>query len=82
MLRNVESFLCPIRFDSTKKCEHCQVDYPDIIGGWIAANGTMQDVTTLLQEKYPAGQKSNPWFGHPARLTIEGEAIEREAGDR
>ncbi len=79
MLRNVESFWCPIRFDSTKKCEHCQVDYPDIVGGWIAADGTMQDVTTLLREKYPAGQKSNPWFGHPARLTNEGEAIERAA---
>ena len=40
----------------------------------------MQDVTTLLQEKYPAGQKSNPWYGHPARLTIEGEAVVREEG--
>ncbi len=82
MLRNVESFWCPIRFDSTKKCEKCQGDFPDIVGGWIAADGTMQDVATLLQEKYPAGRQSNPWYGHPARLTIEGEAIEREEGDR
>ena len=81
MLRNVESFWCPIRFDSTKKCEHCQVDYPDIAGGWIGADGTMQDVTALLQEKYPAGQKSNPWFGHPARLTIEGEEPETSSND-
>ncbi len=82
MLRNVESFWCPIRFDSTKKCEHCQGDFPDIVGGWIGTDGTMQDVTALLQEKYPAGQKSNPWYGHPARLTIEGEAIDQADGDR
>ncbi len=81
MLRNVESFWCPIRFDSTKKCDHCRGDFPDIVGGWIAADGTMQDVAALLQEKYPTGQKSNPWYGHPARLTIEGEAVEREEGD-
>ncbi len=81
MLRNVESFWCPIRFDSTKKCEHCRGDFPDILGGWIAADGTMQDVAALLQEKYPAGRQSNPWYGHPARLTVEGKAIEREEGE-
>jgi len=81
MLRNVESFWCPIRFDSTKKCDHCKGDFPDIVGGWIGTDGTMQDVTALLQEKYPAGRKSNPWFGHPARLTIEGEAVEQVDGD-
>ena len=39
MLRNVESFWCPIRFYEGKKCENCQVDFPDIAqrldaGGW------------------------------------------------
>ncbi|MBK7405799.1 MAG: hypothetical protein IPJ41_14560 [Phycisphaerales bacterium] len=27
MLRNVETFWCPIRFDSAKKCENCKHDF-------------------------------------------------------
>ena len=38
----------------------------------------MQDVQELLKNKYKSGQKENPWFGHPARLTVEGEEIEGE----
>jgi hypothetical protein len=34
MLRNVESFWCPIRFASGKKCDNCKLDFPDIDGGW------------------------------------------------
>ena len=30
MLRNVESFWCPIRFYDGKKCENCRVDFPDV----------------------------------------------------
>ncbi len=78
MLRNVESFWCPIRFDSTKKCDNCKGDFPDIVGGWIKADGTMEDVQALLKSKYSTGEKSNPWFGHSARLTVEGEEIEQE----
>lgn len=33
MLRNVESFWCPIRFYNGKKCENCKLDFPDIEGG-------------------------------------------------
>ena len=83
MLRNVESFWCPIRFHSDKKCENCRTDFPDIEGGWIPADGTMADVTALLDEKYtkrPTPGGLNPWFGHPARLTVEGE--ERPEPDR
>ena len=65
MLRNVESFWCPIRFYSDKKCENCQQDFPDINNGWVAADGTMEDVTKVLQEKYDG--KDSPWFGHPCR---------------
>ena len=72
MLRNVESFWCPIRFDSEKKCENCRQDFPDLDGGWIAADGSMAEVAALLERKYPGDGKVYAWFGHPARLTIEG----------
>ena len=73
MLRNVESFWCPIRFYSDKKCENCVVDYPDIDDGWVAADGTMEDVTNVLAEKYGKDDEANAWYGHPARLTVEGK---------
>ncbi|HRJ49073.1 MAG: hypothetical protein KF787_04960 [Phycisphaeraceae bacterium] len=73
MLRNVESFWCPIRFDSAKKCENCRVDYPDIAGGWVFADADMHAVARVLDEKYPGPGGDNSWFGHPARLTVEGQ---------
>ena len=66
MLRNVESFWCPIRFDNNKKCENCQLDFPDITGGWVAADGTMEDVSKVLQKNYKTDGESS-WFGHPCR---------------
>lgn len=66
MLRNVESFWCPIRFSNTKKCENCRLDFPDIQQGWVEAGRDMQAVNQLLQEKY-ANQPTASWFGHPNR---------------
>ena len=72
MLRNVESFWCPIRFYDGKKCANCVVDFPDIDGGWVDAAGSMADVDAVLHEQYtPDGTRA--WFGHPVRLTHEGE---------
>lgn len=65
MLRNVESFWCPIRFYDGKKCDNCKLDFPDIENGWIAADGTMDDVEELLKEKY--GEEQRSWFNHPDR---------------
>ena len=67
MLRNVESFWCPIRFYDGKKCENCKIDFPDI-KDWVAPDASMTDVTKLLSEKYPLRSK-NPrsWFGHSIR---------------
>jgi hypothetical protein len=70
MLRNVESFWCPIRFDSSKKCENCKHDYPDIEGGWVAADGDMGEVVRQLEAHYPGPGGDNSWWGHPARLTV------------
>ncbi|MHC5114677.1 MAG: hypothetical protein ACYTGP_09640 [Planctomycetota bacterium] len=68
MLRNVESFWCPIRFADAAKCEKCVVDFPDIDGGWVPADGTLEDVTRVIDEKYGHGVRA--WFGHPVRLTV------------
>jgi hypothetical protein len=83
MLRNVESFWCPIKFASGKKCDNCKLDFPDINGGWVPAEGTMGDVVAKMEEMYgeearaklPAGAKA-PWFGHTVRVTVEGKGME------
>jgi len=67
MLRNVESFWCPIKFYENKKCENCKVDFPDI-ERWVKADGTMQDVKEALEKNYPTGEdKPRSWWGHPER---------------
>lgn len=71
MLRNVESFWCPIRFYDGKKCENCRVDFPDVDGGWVPEGGRMADVASTLEKMYGGGRRE--WFGHPARLTISAE---------
>jgi hypothetical protein len=77
MLRNVESFWCPIRFRSDLKCDHCHNDYPDINNGWVDAGGDMKAVTDKLEEKYITDQpKHNAWFGHPVRLTVKGKNVD------
>lgn len=75
-LRNLESFWCPIRFYEGKKCDNCALDFPDIDHGWVAADGTMKDVTNVLAAKFKKGDKANPWYGHTTRLTVEGDEPE------
>jgi len=69
MLRNLESFWCPIRFYPGKKCENCKLDFPDI-PHWVPPDGTLEDVEKKLVEKY-AGRKWNSWWSHPERKTPE-----------
>ncbi len=73
MLRNVESFWCPIRFASGVKCENCKLDFPDVARGWVPHDGTMADVERALEAHYGDGRRE--WFNHPARLTVEGEPL-------
>jgi hypothetical protein len=75
MLRNVESFWCPIRFASGKKCANCAIDFPDIENGWVDASGTMADVAAVLEAKYEKNGVQ-AWFGHPVRLTVKGAELE------
>ncbi len=77
MLRNVESFWCPIRYYDGKKCDNCKVDFPDIAGGWVDAKGNMADVEKVMVEQYGDGRRE--WFGHPARLTVKGVPIQTPA---
>jgi hypothetical protein len=83
MLRNVESFWCPIRFADGKKCDNCKLDFPDIETGWVAPEATMGDVVTTLEAMYgqtatadlPPDQR-HPWFGHPLRIKAENKATD------
>ena len=79
MLRNVESFWCPIRFLSPEKCANCSVDFPDVAGDWVKPppEGGMGEVAALLERKYPGPGNVNAWFGHTTRLTVEGKEVER-----
>jgi hypothetical protein len=65
MLRNLESFWCPIRFYPGKKCENCKIDFPDI-PAWVPPDGTMAQVEAKLLEKYE-GRRWNSWWAHPER---------------
>lgn len=82
MLRNVESFWCPIRFDSSKKCANCSVDFPDVADGWVPAQGNMAQVAATLDAQYPGPAGVNSWFHYPARLTINGGSIAEPKSDR
>lgn len=73
MLRNVESFWCPIRFADGKKCENCTVDFPDVANGWIDAAGNMAQVAEKLEQMHTG--EVHGWFGHPVRLTIKGKQL-------
>jgi len=77
MLRNVESFWCPIRFASDKKCANCTVDFPDVSNGWVDAKGNMAQVAQTVADFH--GHGTHSWFGHPARLTVKGEPIQTVA---
>ena len=68
MLRNVESFWCPIRFYNHKKCENCKLDFPDVENDWVKSTDKMKDVAELIHCKY-AGVEKNAWFGHSSRIT-------------
>jgi hypothetical protein len=81
ILRNVESFWCPIRFASGKKCDNCKLDFPDIHDGWVAPEGTMGDVVATMEKMYGAPataelprDQRHGWFGHPVRLRVRRKA--------
>lgn len=66
MVRNNESFWCPIRFYDSKHCENCQIDFPDL-KEWIPQDKKMEDVENLLKSKYTKERKIFSWYKHPSR---------------
>ena len=65
MLRNIESFWCPIRFCDDCKCRNACIDFPDL-AKWAPANGTVADAVRVFDEHYD-GKRANSWWGHPDR---------------
>lgn len=80
MLRNVESFWCPIRFDHPQKMQNCVTDFPDIDGGWVPADGTMQQVQAVLEDAY-GGEGDRAWFGHPSRRPASDATVQASLDD-
>ena len=78
MLRNVESFWCPIRFDHPRKIENCRSVFPDIDGGWVPAEGSMDQVQAVLEQQY-GGEGDRSWFGHPGRALTPASAAHNPA---
>jgi hypothetical protein len=65
MLRNIESFWCPIRFRSDTKNRNIATDFPDV-ARWAPADGTMEDAVRAFEAQYD-GVRKNSWWGHPDR---------------
>jgi hypothetical protein len=67
MLRNIESFWCPIRFCDDCKCRNACTDFPDL-AKWARADGNVADAVRVFDEHYD-GKRKNSWWGHPDRRT-------------
>lgn len=65
MLRNIESFWCPIQFQSAMKNRNASTDFPDL-AKWAAFDGTMEDAVSAFEAHYD-GKQLNSWWGHPDR---------------
>jgi len=67
MLRNIESFWCPIRFRSDVKNRNISTDFPDV-DKWAPADGNMEEAVRAFEAHYGEG-RPNSWWGHPGRST-------------
>ncbi len=65
MLRNIESFWCPIRFRDPVKNGNISTDFPDVTK-WAPADGTMEDAVAAFEAHYD-GKHKNSWWGHSDR---------------
>ncbi len=65
MLRNIESFWCPIQYRDPKKNRNAATDFPDV-EKWAPADGSMEDAVRAFEAHYD-GKRLNSWWGHPDR---------------
>lgn len=66
MIRNNESWWCPIQFHDQNKCQLCVEQFPDI-EHWVKPEGTMQDAKDLLLSRYCPKKKPRAWYGYRGR---------------
>jgi hypothetical protein len=69
MLRNIESFWCPLQFLHPTKNQHAATDFPDI-AAWAPSDGSMEDAVKVFEKHYD-GKNLNSWWGHPDRNTTQ-----------
>lgn len=74
MLRNIESFWCPIQFQSPEKNTHASIDFPDV-KNWAPPDGTMEDAVRAFEQHYD-GKRLNSWWEHPDRRKPDGSPNE------
>jgi hypothetical protein len=65
MLRNIESFWCPIQFADPEKNHNAEIDFPDV-KQWAPPDGAIEDAVRLIEDHY-TGRKVHSWWGHPDR---------------
>ena len=76
MLRNIESFWCPIQFQNPQKNSNASTDFPDI-AKWAPFEGTMEDAVEAFEKHYD-GKQLNSWWGHPDRHPVPPAKPENE----
>jgi hypothetical protein len=62
MIRNNESWWCPIQFHDADKCARCVTDFP-AIPKWVNPEGSMQDVKDNLRARYCPKKRPRGWEG-------------------
>jgi len=69
MLRNIESFWCPIQFQSPIKNKNASIDFPDV-AKWAPADSDIEEAVKRFEQHYEPG-KPHSWWGHPDRKKSE-----------
>jgi hypothetical protein len=80
ILRNVESFWCPIRFYDGKKVRQLRGRFPRREQRLGSARRDDDRRLAKMEEMYGDGRRE--WFGHPTRLTVKGQPIEQYSNTR
>jgi len=65
MIRNNESWWCPIQFHDLEKCQRCVPDFPDI-AKWVPPTGSLQEVKDDLLKRYCPKKTPRAWTGYRA----------------
>lgn len=65
MLRNIESFWCPVQFPRRDKNVLAEREFPDA-AKWAQPDASVEDAVHLI-EKYYSQDEPNRWWGHPDR---------------